>query len=430
MKRCLIIGGGIAGLTAASILASKNISVNLLESSPKPGGRTHSFLDKTTNTFIDNGQHILMGCYKDTLAFLRLIRAENNFEYQKNLCLKFLDRSKKEFQINADSYFYPLNLLNAILNFNVFSSSEKISFVLFIAKLPIVSRRSIKNLSVKEWLEKENQRSNLIKNFWEVLCIGALNTSLEKASAYIFYETLIQIFFKGNFASTIILPKYGLSESMINPAVTFIEMHGGRVISSETVKEIIVKKQRVVTIKSENNTYNDFDYVISAIPAYSLDKIFSLKNLDIKFGLNYSTILNVHIWIDKNDLKEKFYGLLDSPLHWIFVKEDHVNIVISNAYHLAQLSKEELFNFVMDELTHYTSISKNVVQHYIIIKERRATFIPSIENLNRRAKSSTTIKNLFLAGDWIDTGLPSTIESAAKSGRMAADVVLNEISNK
>ena len=217
---------------------------------------------------------------------------------------------------------------------------------------------------------------------------------------------------------------------MINPAVTFIEMHGGRVISSETVKEIIVKKQRVVTIKSENNTYNDFDYVISAIPAYSLDKIFSLKSLDIKFGLNYSTILNVHLWIDKNDLKEKFYGLLDSPLHWIFVKEDHVNIVISDAYYLAQLSKEELFNFVMDELTHYTSISKNVVQHYIIIKERRATFIPSIENLNRRAKSSTTIKNLFLAGDWIDTGLPSTIESAAKSGRMAADVVLNEISNK
>ena len=100
MKQCLIIGSGIAALTAASILSSKKISVTLLESSPRSGGRTYSFLDKNTNTIIDNGQHIMMGCYKDAMAFIKIIGAENNFEYQKNLKLKFLDRDKKEFQIN------------------------------------------------------------------------------------------------------------------------------------------------------------------------------------------------------------------------------------------------------------------------------------------------------------------------------------------
>lgn len=83
MKHCLIIGGGLAGLTAASILSNKNISVTLLESSPKLGGRTYSFLNNETGNVIDNGQHILMGCYTETLNLLKLIGVENNFEYQK-----------------------------------------------------------------------------------------------------------------------------------------------------------------------------------------------------------------------------------------------------------------------------------------------------------------------------------------------------------
>lgn len=430
MKRCLIIGGGISGLTAASILSSKKISVTLLESSPKLGGRTYSFLDKVTNTFIDNGQHIMMGCYKDTLAFLKLIGAENNFEYQKNLSLKFLNRSKKEYQISADSYFYPINLLLAILNYNVLTKFEKNSLLMFIAKLPLISKRTIKNLSVKVWLEKGNQNSNVIKNFWEILCVGALNTNLEKASAFIFYDILIQIFFKGNFASTIVLPKFGLSESIINPAFSFIEAHGGKIIGSEIVREIIVKNRSVVSVKTADHFYSDFDYVISAIPLYALDKIISLTSLKINLELEYSTILNIHLWMNQNSLQEKFYGLLDSPLHWIFVKENHINIVISDADYLAEKSKEELYIFVLNELNQFISISMDEVKNYKIIKEKRATFIPSINILDKRAENETKLKNLFLAGDWVNTGLPSTIESAAKSGRIAAGLVLNQIINQ
>ena len=264
-----------------------------------------------------------------------------------------MDRNKKEFEINADSYFYPINLLFAILKYDVLKTNEKNNFLSFVAKLPLLSKRSIKNLTVKEWLEKEDQNPNVIKYFWEMLCVGALNTKLEKASAFIFYEILIQIFFKGNFASTIILPKYGLSESIINPAVSFIEDHGGRIIQSETVKEIMVKNRGIVTVKSENNVYDNFDYVIFAIPQYSLEKIIPLKYLDIRLKLQYSTILNIHLWISNNSLQEKFFGLLDSPLHWIFMKENHINIVISDADYLNEKCKEELYDFIMDELVQF-----------------------------------------------------------------------------
>ncbi|MEO8231456.1 MAG: hydroxysqualene dehydroxylase HpnE, partial [Ignavibacteriota bacterium] len=441
MKRCLIIGGGLAGLTAASILSQKNISVTLIESSPKLGGRTYSFFDKETNSIIDNGQHILMGCYKETISFLRLIGAENNFDYQKNLYLIFISRDKNQFKIDASKLFYPFNLLYAIINYDAFTVKDKLSFISFLIKLPFISKKSLNRLNVKDWLERENQNQTLIKNFWEILCVGALNTNLEKASAIIFYDVLIEIFFKGNFASTIILPKFGLSESIINPAQEFIKKNNGQIILSETVKEIVIENQKVLALKTDNNDYTDFDNVISAIPLYALEKIISKKTLDINLEpalladrlelkldleLNYSTILNIHIWLSENKLEEKFYGLLDSPLHWIFVKENHINIVISDADNLAEKSKEEIFDFVTDELSQFTSINKSDVLNYKIIKEKRATFVPTIDILDKRPNSKTEIKNFFLAGDWVNTGLPSTIESAVKSGRIAAELIMNE----
>ena len=194
-----------------------------------------------------------------------------------------------------------------------------------------------------------------------------------------------------------------------------------------TIKEIVVKNQKVVSVKSDKNIYDDFDYVISAIPLYALDKIIPKKNLDINLELEYSTILNIHLWLKENNLSEKFYGLLDSPLHWIFVKENHINIVISDADYLVDKTKEEILKFVIEELVQYTSIKDEDIQRYKIIKEKRATFVPNINTLDKRPNNKTPIKNLFLAGDWTNTGLPSTIESAVKSGRMAAELVLNDI---
>ncbi len=429
MKRCLVIGSGIAGLTAASILSSKKIPVTLIESSPKFGGRTYSFKDSKSGDIIDNGQHILMGCYDETLSFIKLIGAENNFLYQKNLGINFLSKEKEEYSIKAPNFFYPLNLLLSVYNYDTLNLTEKFKFIGFLLKLPFISKKSLVNLTVREWLEDGNQDENLVKSFWEILYVGALNTSPDNASAVIFYEILLRIFFKGNFASTIILPKYGLSESIINPAISFIKKYDSEIISSDTVKKIIIEDERIVEVKSEQSIYKNFDYIISAIPLYALEKIISKESLGIKTDLSYSTILNIQIWLKENPLKEKFYGLIDSQLHWIFNKGSHINVVVSNANNYSEKTDQEIIELAINELEKYTYIKRELIINYRIIKEKRATFIPDKNSLYDRPNSRTKIKNLFLAGDWTDTGLPSTIESAAKSGRIAAENVMNEIIN-
>jgi len=427
MKHCLIIGSGIAGLNAASLLASKNISVTILESSPKLGGRTYSFLETQTNQIVDNGQHLLMGCYKDSLAFIKLTGAEDNFSYQKNLNVKFINRDRKIYSLNASSFPYPFNLLNAVLNYDVLNFSSKIKFIRFLVSFRFISESALSNLTVSDWLEKENQNDTQLKNLWEILCVGTLNTSISKASALVFYRILKLMFLKGNYAATLILPKYGLSESIVNPASEYIKKHGGKIFTSEPVKKIEISNNKIETVTSDKKVYKDFDFVISAVPHYALEKIIDVEILDIDVEFEYSTILNIHIWIDDLILDEMFYGLLNSPLHWIFNKGDHINVVISDADYLAEKSKDEILNLIIDELSIYTSIKKENITNYKIIKEKRATFVPDKNSLSKRPQPTTKIKNLILAGDWIDTGLPSTIESAAKSGRLAADIVLSEI---
>lgn len=425
MKKVLIIGGGLAGLTAASILSAKKYSVTLLESSPKLGGRTYSFKDDESHSSIDNGQHILMGCYQETLKLIKLINAASNFYYQKNLELNFLSKERILYALKADKLFYPFNLLYAILNYDVLTLNDKISFISFVIKLPLLSRKSLLNLSVMDWLKNNNQSGNAIKMFWEILCVGAMNTNLSKASAEIFHNILIQIFFKGNFSSTIILPKFGLSESIIKPAKDFILKQNGNVLNSETVKEILVENNVVKKVSTSENVYDNFDYVISAVPLFALEKIIDVNQLRLNAKLNYSSILNIHLWIDVLQLDEKFYGFLSSPLHWIFKKDNHFNIVISDGDYLIEKTKDEILDFLIDELSEFINIKKESIINSKILKEKRATFIPE-KNVNQnRPHSNTKIKNLFLAGDWINTGLPSTIESAVKSGRLAAEEIIN-----
>ncbi|MCU0414718.1 MAG: hydroxysqualene dehydroxylase HpnE [Ignavibacteriaceae bacterium] len=424
-KKVIVIGGGFAGLSAAAYLTSKKYKVTLLEASPKLGGRAYSFLDKETNSIIDNGQHILMGCYYYTLEFLSLIGAKENFSIQKRLEVNFVKEGFRVFPLKGFPFIYPINLMVGLLKYDAIGLADRLSLLKVFFMLPFLSHYRFSNINIKEWLEKENQSQNVQDAFWGILAVGALNTSMQKASAKIFIDILKQIFLKGNKAATIVLPKYGLSESYCKNAEEYIGKNGGEIILSEPVEKIVISEDKVTEIHSSKKVFLDFDYVVSAIPAFALNRIIDDENRINIPDFKYSSILNIHLWLKENKIPEVFFGLINSPLHWVFNKGTHLNIVISDANELVNKSDEDKIKVVKDEMKKFFLLDSELITGYKIIKEKRATFIPSNDILDKRPSQRTQIKNLVLAGDWVDTGLPSTIESAVKSGKVAADLIIS-----
>ena len=314
-----------------------------------------------------------------------------------------------------------------LLKYKALNFKERLKVIKLMLKLPFISHRSLVKKNVFEWLTDENQSEKIINSFWEMIAVGALNTNINKASAAVFHNILVQMFYGGNIASTIILPKYGLTESYVNNAKDYIEQQGGEIILSDKVEKIVIDQNEVKEIKTAKRIYSDFDFVISALPPYSIEKLIPSGYLNGEINFTYSSILNVHIWLKKNPFNEKFYGLLNSPVHWIFNKGTLINLVISNAGYLMDKTDNELLNVCTTELNKYCNIDENEITDFKILKEKRATFIPSVDSVYTRPPSRTEINNLFLAGDWTDTGLPSTIESAAKSGRVASELALGNI---
>ncbi|MHB8337958.1 MAG: hydroxysqualene dehydroxylase HpnE [Ignavibacteriaceae bacterium] len=425
MKKCIVIGGGFAGLTSAVYLAKAGYNVELIEASSKLGGRAYSFLDKNTGTVIDNGQHILMGCYDETLKFIKLIKAEDNFHFQKRLEVNFLASNFKILPLKSFPVFYPLNLLLGLLNYKAITFFERLKLLKFILTLPFFPKKKLDHMNVAELLENGNQNENIRKAFWEIIAVGALNANIENASAKIFADVLRKIFFKGNSSSTIVLPLYGLSESYCNHAQKFIEENNGRIFFSEPVLSLQIENEKVSEIITSKRTITDFDFVVTAVPLFAIEKI-SPDIITDKFHLKYSSILSTHIWLNENPLDKTFYGLIDSEVHWIFNHGTHITIVISHANELAEKSNETIFEIIMSEIEKFTKIKKELVIRYKIIKEKRATFIPLGDIIKLRPPSRTKLRNVFLAGDWTDTGLPSTIESAVKSGRTAAEIIIGQ----
>lgn len=366
-----------------------------------------------------------MGCYYHTLEFLSLIGAKENFSFPKRLEVNFVKAGFQIVPLKAFPFFYPINLLIGLLSFRAISFEERFRLLKVFFKLPFFNSIKFSKMTISEWLEKENQSIETQNAFWKILAVGTLNTGIEKASARMFIDILKQIFFGGNKAATIVLPKYGLSESYCKNAEEFLIKNGGEIILSEPVEKILIAGDSATEITTSKKKYSDFDFVVSTVPAIALTRMIGEES-KINFPeFKYSSILNIHIWLEKNVIPDGFFGFINSTLHWVFNKDSHLNIVISDADELVSKSDEDLIDLVKDEMKKFFSLEAGLISRYKIIKEKRATFIPSNDILDTRPAQKTKIKNLILAGDWVDTGLPSTIESSVKSGRVAAEIILN-----
>jgi zeta-carotene desaturase len=418
MKSVIIIGGGFSGISAAVNLSDKNFKIKLIESSPYLGGRAKSYLEKRLNLWLDNGQHLLIAGYKDTLELFEKVGAKQNLIIQKKFFVKFRDKKLNEWKLTFSN---SLDDLVHLLAFKHLSIKDKLNFINFLWEIKNYQEKQFENISVLDLLKSHRQSEILIKNFWQLFVESTLNSPIEKASSSVFIFILKKMFFDNYKNSLLIFLENSFYESFFIPAEKILLNKKVEILKNISIANLEFHQNKVLSaIDNQGNRYYA-DYFILAVPYHSFLKL--MKKNDPR--LNFQSIINANIVFENYTGEQKFFALWDSPVHWAFFHKTHITLTKSNSDELLNLTVNELKDFFLSEFfDFFPEYRARKIVYFKIIKEKRATFISDSSSIKNRVSTHTEYSNLFIAGDFVDTGYPSTIESAVKSGKMAVERII------
>jgi hydroxysqualene dehydroxylase len=438
VRSICVIGGGLSGISSAVFLKEKGFDVTLFESSPKLGGRAYSRFDKESNEYLDNGQHILAGWYENTFDFLNIIGKYDKIIAGKSLNIDYFDTSKKHFKMKFPDISSPVNLFLGLMKFKAFSFGDRLA-ILKLRKLINDDSIYSKFDNVKELLIHLEQSENIIKYFWNPLIYAVFNASLENVSPEIF-RNVIKLGFGRSEYSRLLIPKCDLNELFINASEKYFEKNNITVFKNTRIKKIWIENEFVNSIETDDGKKVSFDYYISAVPFFLFNKLFDFEIFNKYFKdsgkLRASAIISVHIFFE-NDISgellnnefELMAGLINTICQWVFKKSNkHISLIISGADffqpNISELTNQEIFEICVEDLNKcFKDFDKLEISSYRVIKEKRATFVPDKDSNKYRQDSACGIKNLLIAGDWTNTGLPATIESAILSSKKCVDAI-------
>jgi len=442
MNRVAIIGGGFAGLAAAVDLAGRGFAVSLLEARPRLGGRAYSFRDHETGEVIDNGQHTLMGCYRDTLAFLDRIGATHKLMRQKNLHVRMVHPARGPGAITCPSLPSPLHLVGGILRYRLLTQAERLRALLGGMQVMAMRRRGdprLRECTVEQLLLALRQSPNACASFWYPVAVATLNESPQRAAAVLFAEVLARAFFRSRADSQFVLPRVGLSELYTEDARRYVEARDGHVELQAAAAALVLRGNRVAGLQLRDGRAIATDACISAVPPKALAALLpdaardrcGLPALD---AIDTSPIVSGHLWCDRPILSDAFVGLIGRTTQFVFNRtgltgqgdngRQCLSAVISAGREVVEWPAARIAETVVADLQALVPAARGArVLHTVVVKEKQATIsaTPAAERL--RPAACTPIANFFLAGDWTSTGLPPTIESAVYSGRRAAELV-------
>jgi squalene synthase HpnD len=434
-KKVVVLGAGYAGLAAATELILRGHDVTLIEGRALLGGRAHSFVDAKSGLVLDNGQHILMGCYHETLGLLRQLGVTDRLYSPPQLEVPFI--SEKGRSVLAATAPDPLHLLSALLGFGELTAMDKFVAVALALRLRL-GKGAFAHERAEAWLKRWKQTPNIIRALWEPLCIAALNEPVATASATLFATVIRRSFLGSGVDSSIFLSRVGLSELFAPEVKTLLEMCRGTLRLQTPVTGLNFEGTELREIKLGDGTSLRPEAVVSALPWHVLRGLLpaETKLAQACGQIQDAPIVSLHLWLDRPILREPFVGLLDSPVHWVFSR-DHIHgpngagqeghvitAVVSGARDLVDKTGAELEELTMKELGRFLPEARDVkVLHRMVYKARSATFAATPETEPLRPEATTEWSNFWLAGDWTNTGLPATIEGAIMSGARAARAV-------
>lgn len=452
----IVIGAGFAGLSAAARLAEAGARVLVLEVRPRLGGRATAFPDRASGELVDNGQHVLFGCYHETFAFLRRVGADEFVRVQPALAVPFLDEDGTRTELRCPPLPAPYHLLAGVLEWDALPLGDRLSAMRLARPIRLAQRLALardaarggpapQSLAVASpgetaatWLKLNGQGRAICEWLWYPLAIAALNQSPEEAAAPPFVEVLARLFGSDPRDAAIGLPTRHLHLMYAEPARAFVESRRG-VVRTGALATVTLDGARIREVEVGRERYLA-PAVISTVPWYALASLIvraSPLPAEMDQTIDHATrttslpIVTVNLWYDRLVLDEPFVGLKGGSTHWIFDRRaalgsatSHLSLVTSHAKDLVGLTNEELVARAAGEMARVLPRAAPArLVRGTVIREKRATFSLA-PGQPPRPGVCTPIAGFFLAGDWIDTGLPGTIESAVVSGHRAAEEVL------
>ena len=440
----IVIGGGLSGLSAAVDMASHGLSVHLVERHQHLGGRAYSFVDDATGEEIDNGQHLMMGCYHQTRWLLHTIGSDHLASLQANLHIDFRHPEHGDASLHCPSLPGPFHLLVGLVSLSTLSLPDRLKLLrigLEINRNPKAVEPSLASLTVRQWLDSLGQSEEGKKYLWDIIAVGSLNGDPKEVSALLFYRVLRAAFLGSRMNSSLLIPKVGLSRLFDEPGVRYIRAKKGDVSTGCAVEALIHGGAQVKAVLCSDGVKREARAFVCAVPWHAVSSLLPANEVATQAAerMTASPILSIDLWFDQPVMDEEFVALLDSRVQWVFNRSKLLGsspssgqclaLTVSGAAELIDKEAAELVAVAVNDLRRvFPRAGTAKVVHSVVLKERRATFSqrPDIELL--RPSCITSMENLFLAGDWTNTGYPATIEGAVMSGRKAADAVAEFLS--
>ncbi len=432
----IVVGAGVAGLAASCALAGAGFDVELLERRPYIGGRASSYEHPALQEVVDC-QHVLVGCCSNLIHLLKESAAGDKVRWYDELV--FLEPGGRRSVFHPNGLPAPLHFSDSFLRASMLGLGDKLAIARGMSDFLSATERD-DQVSLADWLKRTKQTPRAVRHFWEPVVFCTLNDGPANCSLRIAGKVFRELFLKSPAGARLGIPIVPLSDLYSAVARTF-ESRGGRLYLREGVEAILPGGGGKWSLRTSAGVRTS-DAVVLALPFEQAQRLITglpASSSSEELGRDLSRFVHapyttVHLWFDRQITDLDHAALLDTTIQWIFHKSrirgypeergSYVELVIAASTAQLKMERQEILDDALRELaSFFPDVRQARVVKSGILKEARATFsvLPGLDRL--RPASPSPWPGIYLAGDWVGTGWPSTMESAARSGYLAAEAV-------